>query len=370
MSTINLLPKITNVFKTYAIKDEYLNASKDQIIQNALSALEIEAVDLSYILNHPEKILIILGVSEEWRDRMLEKQEAIRSIIKILAVPQNHYGIHGTYGEKLQALFEKKFTQDVVNCDPETAVNNYIRGKYIDKNIDKFQSWRAQKYVQKRGKSSILHQIRKRMNIKRGKERKFKVLVSSTGQQLMRELNTAQFVFYHLEKEAPQGDLRAKYHTKITPIILLSYGIKKIKKEKIIHGFLEHEYAHIQSGAGFTLGMSGLLFEGLNEAFTESLVSKPINYGIQREVLNILYQNNPEIPFKELLLKAYLGDQLARREFLKNFIKKYGLTGVSMLARMNYKTNIYQSSKTNRITDLILISPEKIIKYLHEKNSP
>jgi hypothetical protein len=357
--------------QAYGITEEVLRIPKEFIFTKAYKLIKSLNIELVNILKDEEKRLVLLAIAEEWNEESDVQREKLSHLIKILEVSESQNGMHGTYSERLKSLYEKEFTQEIVNCEPEVAVGNYIRGKYIENNINKVQSWQVQRYVTGWGKKSPLFDIRKKLGVDKNNERKVKIIVSSIGPEVMREIGSPQFVFY-IRKDKHSSLNSAVKHVSI-PVIVLSYGMKKIKNEKIIRGFLEHEYAHIQSGKageGFTLGAGGLLFEGINEAFTETLVTDPLNYKLQREVLEALYRNNDQLAFKELIFKAYMGDPEARKEFMVNIIQIYGLTGISFLSRMSFKTNLYHSSKVHSVTDSILISPKDIIAFLERENSP
>jgi hypothetical protein len=352
-----------NTFDYYGINDNHLKISKAELIEKSLTLMDSFGINAASLINNYEKILVLIAIIEDWHERIDESLGRLGTIFKMLTVEEHGFGFHGTYTERIKALYEKEFIHHETNCDTKLAALNYIRERYINSHIDKYQTWKANRFISSWHVSSPLADIRKRLSLNKNTERSIRVLVSSVGDEMIRELGTPQFVFY-----SPDKNLKAPQ-----PFIVLGYGLKKVKSDPIVKGFLEHEYAHTQSGEhgeGFTLGLGGMLFEGLNEAVTDSLTTIPMNYKHQREVLELLFRYNEAIPLKNLLYSAYMGDKEARKHFLINVLRIYKLRGISMLARMTFKTNILHYFQTSRLTDPIFITPRKILEYFESIHNP
>ncbi len=329
--------------------------SNDDLFERVLNLLEQSNLDLSCFFNNPEKSLVFLASVEDFFSRFDESRGKLMNLIKLLAVPESQHGMHGTYTEKMKALYEREFKEKESGMEVGAVVSNYVKNKYVDNSISIFDSWLAHNFITKWSKGSPLGDIRDRMGMDKKSERPMKIVVSSISREMVRELGTPQFVFY------------SKDGRSVKTTIVLSYGKQKIKNDPIVKGFLEHEYAHAQSGStgeGLTLGLGGMLYEGLNEALTDGLTTVPMLYKNQRKVVEVLAKSDKKFDLKQLLHSSYMGDENSRYYLIKGLVKQYGLRIISLLARMSFKSNVIHYSHASKMADSLFAKPEEILKYV------
>jgi hypothetical protein len=121
-----------------------------------------------------------------------------------------------------------------------------------------------------------------------------------------------------------------------------------LAKHTNIINVLEHEINHAYGG--LTHGHYYSCARGTDEAMTEYMTLYPTAYSSQRDVLDIIFSQYPEL--RNIFIKAYF-DRSKRDELTKSIFNRYGTEGVIHIEFMTHENKI----QYNRYTQSTLIDP-------------
>lgn len=318
----------------YNLKNEKKISLLLPVVSELLDDYQIDPL----FFNHPERNLFLLAIASQWikKSNMYEKN-ALLNTLKLVATgvdTSHHYTSLSGYVRKLSL----NKSEAGLLYDPQAYTNTHCSyhcslKTFLENNYDKEQTQRVQMLVEDWSDHSLLHHVRSFLGVTEKTEKKFQIIVLK---QTYQELTHGAIGY------------AACYTTALgVPTIVLASNFET--------GMLEHEYAHSQS-KGVWRWYQLLLFRGITEALTESCVSVPTSYKLQREVLTHFLKKNPEL--QETIYEAYKGNEHARHEIFSHIIHKYGFEGFLHFARLAPVDNPRMSGN---IGSSIFIKPDRVM---------
>lgn len=290
-----------------------------------------------YFYRHPERSLFALAVAKQWNHRSTYKEKyALESVLKLVSTgldEKNRYTTYSGYVKKLslnKAVSGTLYDPEAYLHSPYSAYHTDLKS-YVLNNTNEVLSNKLEHELHS-STSPLFTSVRKRLKITNHTEKHVRIrIVNHTYAEL-----TQQYVGFAAFYTTTLGEPTLVLGKDFTP------------------GMLQHEYAHSQS-VGMWRWYQLLLFRGITEAITESLIDNPSVYVKQREVYNNIISAHPKL--KRLFLKAYMGDEEARRKLFTAIIVHYGLSGFLSLARLAPVDNPLM---TGKVGSYVFIKPQRI----------
>lgn len=326
----------------YAVTDGAFNNPKQIVIEGACRLLSGYEVDPLFV-DIPERNLFALCIADRWLStKKIREKKALLDILKLVAVGVKKDLNYGTLSNKVRVLSEHGNPRGS-HFDPEASIanshNEYIDmlSRYIVDNQDEAKTVEVTKMLQDWSETSKLSGVRKKLQIQSPQEeRSFNVIVlNKTAQEMADDLG---YTSLYLSRGG-----------QFTVVFNSDYQLADS---------LEHEYAHSQSD-GLSVFYQHLLFRGVNEALTEGSKPNPATYPDQRAFLNLFLEKNPT--YEDLLYKAYVGDETARKQIFSMIVNDYGLEAFLTFARV---APIDNPKMSGVIGESIYIAPKLAISLM------
>lgn len=290
-----------------------------------------------FFFRHPERSLFALAIAQKWNSRTTYKEKyGLESVLKLVSTGLDENNLYTTYSGYVKKLSLTKAVSGTL-YDPEAYLHSPY-GKYhmdlkeyVLHNTDLAASDRAEQELD-RWDSTVFTGVRKRLHLSKQSEKPVRIrIVNHTYTQL-----TQQYVGFAAFYTTTLGEPTLVLGNDYTP------------------GMLQHEYAHSQS-TGMWRWYQLLLFRGITEAITESLIDEPSVYIKQREVYNAIISSHPHL--QNQFIEAYKGKEEARRKLFTSIITHYGLSGFLTLARLAPVDNPLM---TGKVGSYIFLKPHKL----------
>lgn len=290
-----------------------------------------------YFYRHPERSLFALAVAERWNHRSTYKEKyALESVLKLVSTgldEKNRYTTYSGYVKKLslnKAVSGTLYDPEAYLHSPYSAYHTDLKS-YVLNNTNEVLSNQIEHELHSPA-SPLFASVRRRLTITKHTEKPVRIrIVNHTYAEL-----TQHYVGFAAFYTTTLGEPTLVLGKDFTP------------------GMLQHEYAHSQS-TGMWRWYQLLLFRGITEAITESLIDDPSVYVKQRDVYNDIISTHPKL--KKLFLGAYMGNEEARRNLFAMIIVHYGLSGFLSLARLAPVDNPLM---TGKVGSYVFIKPQRM----------
>ncbi len=340
--------------KKYEIPDEAFLTEKDKrnfgtkehegatteiiecTVQTAIKLLGRYEIN-SNIIIWPEKMLLILAIANSWRNANITQKRDLLMVLKAIAMgPDPIAQRYDTFSDRVRKLSEMGYAQGK-NFRPsqeDSAQNRYL-GKveeYVRNHTNAKLTTELQATL-KTWKNGILDPVRSRLDISPENESPVNLVVLDTTNQELLEKFGFSAIFLNF------GETQ---RTIVLPMDLARDP-----------GVLQHEYAHSQGN----FALNGL-YDGMNEAITESTVANPTEYEEQRKILTTILEKHPS--WKSVLYKAYRWGFEDREDFLQRLIEVYGLEGLLMFARV---TPYNEENETRYEDSRMFVSTQEALEF-------
>ncbi|MEK7571583.1 MAG: hypothetical protein AAB553_04885 [Patescibacteria group bacterium] len=329
----------TSLFKRHLLNATTIYSIQDnpQRIEYATNLLLAYRMDSNFGKD-PEQAIFALAIADRLMRRPDERvKKRLAGILKLIAVGKTDQGDYTTQSGFVDTLAtnddeEKSYHPERVH-EVTWREQAYTDEEYTTQFIDQEGTEEAREALKNWGQTSLLHTVRDNLGITPENEDLPRIVV------LIKESR-------QIDNEMDGG---AYYLPRSHRIVL----------PRNYEDYVEHEYAHSQS-LSIQVGHNGVLFSGLDEAFTESVIREPVIYLNQLAVLKILQNRIPEM--KTYLRAAYRGNKQAKQQVISSLIATYGFDGFLAIATMDAIVN---PAKTNSV-ERTVYTPAKEVQDLLE----
>jgi hypothetical protein len=322
----------------HGLTEAVFTNSAERVITRAQELLETHHMD-PHFGDDPEQMIFAVAIADKLEQQTdPQEREALDTVLKLVAVgPTDRY----TY------TTQSKIVETLANQGEPQAL--WLHPHYYDQtwhstkarleqpllqNKDVRLTQQANQLANHWGPRSLLHHVRQQQTISQFTEKPFTIIVSAdTGAAFQQQVSAQAF------------------YKPTTRTIVLPRDYTKQD--------LEHEYSHSQR-IFQPFGYQGLLWDAIDEANTESMVTRPEVYSDQRFVLRILHRNIPHL--RKDLQAATQDNTDARKTILMNIVMWYGFDGMLAIARMQAHED------ENSIEKKVTIPPLEVAELLGKKD--
>lgn len=341
--------KLRSAISTYQIPDTAFQHSPEQTIEAALRLLEEYKVDSAFF-DDPERNVFALAIADAWlsTDRRAEKKSLL-NILKLVSVNEISAGDSETLSGKVRILSESDISRGTLfdpkyqdkEEDGKEGKNDLLDFErriqiYINEHVDTEETAKVEQWLSTWDEWTPFEHVRKSLDISPETQKKVEIIIlTKNSKEIHADTRSRAFCI----------------HSGTGIFIILPQNWSS---------FIEHEYVHSQ-GKGLYAGYQGLLFDGINEALTESMVTIPHEYLQQRAILKEVLSVHPE--YEPLLKAAYVGNSESRKIFFSKLIQDYGLDGFLTLSRSSPRDNI---SRNGKIGESIYLRPGEVLDFFRQ----